>query len=93
MARRFPINLPDDELRRYLRELDAAVTSAATATYRTATLSADLNAGASVVISGITYVATFVRSGYKLASGTVIGANYDGTTWHVGDWNTCEVVQ
>lgn len=90
MTRRFPVNLPDDELRIYLKSLDAAVAAGG---YRTATLSADLNSGASVTIAGITYVATFVRSGYKLSSGTVIGANYDGTTWHIGDWNTCEVVQ
>lgn len=61
---------------------------------RVFTLGADLNSGATVVNGGTTYSAAFVRSSFKLTSGTTVGAlrATDGT-YYIIAWNTCEQPQ
>lgn len=85
----FPSNLSDDELRRYLRSLEARVV-AAEAMYVERTLAADLNSGNTVVNSGVTLNAKFIRSGYKFASGTAVGAIWNGTDYSIIVGNACE---
>lgn len=89
MARRFPINLPDDELRIYLQSLDADLTDAQ-GMYVERTLAADLNANATVVNNGVTLNAKFIRTGYKFVSGTIVGAIWNGTDYSIIVGNACE---
>lgn len=88
---RFPINLPDDELRRYLRSIDRRI-GGAMGFYAEAVLSADLSSNGTVSIGGRTFNGKFIRSGYKLASGTVIGGIWNGSDYSVIAWNVCEEV-
>lgn len=95
--RRFPINLPDDELRIYLKQFDNSFESLLTLLnsgvfYAEATLAADLSSGNTVVISGKTYSGKAIRSGYKLPSGANIGGIWNGTNYTIIWCNQCEVV-
>ena len=58
------------------------------------TLAADLNADASVVAGGKTYVNSFCRDTYKLVSGTTVAAiNGGNDSYYIIAWDACEVVQ
>ena len=58
------------------------------------TLGADLNADASVVAGGKTYVNSFCRDTYKFASGTTVGAiNGGNDTYYIIAADACEVPQ
>lgn len=97
MARRFPQNIPDDELRVYLKSLDKDLTdtenASSTPLYGEATLASDLNAGSTVSLGGKTYSAKFVRTGFKLESGTLIGGIWNGTNYSIIAASKCEVAQ
>ena len=92
MARRFPINLADDELRKFLLDVDRSINPASliTSIYKEATLSSDLQSGGTQVIGGVTYNGKAIRSGRKLSSGTNIGAIYNGTDYTVIWANACD---
>lgn len=58
------------------------------------TLASDLNADASVVAGGKTYVNSFCRDTYKLVSGTTVAAiNGGNDTFYIIAWDACEQPQ
>jgi hypothetical protein len=57
------------------------------------TLAADLNSGATVSLSGKTLNGKYIRSGYKLPSGTLVGCLPNGTDYSIIVANACEVLQ
>jgi len=88
---RFPQNIPDDELRRYLRTMHMEL-GLGGGLYAEATLSADLASGATVTIGGKTFNGKFIRSTYELVSGTTIGGIWNGTDYSIIAWDACETV-